>query len=194
MKIVQKDIPFYFELGVLNSNGKLQTGLVVTYAINKCSDDSLLTSGTASEVGTTGVYSFAYTFTTLADYRLQWITPVGYEDGLENITVGTAEITPADFWAYANRTLTSGGGGITAADVWNYLTTNPIVPDSILELILTNLDAKVSSITGTTPAQIWDHLGNLISKNGSIGLSLKTFLSSQGKKSFILPVDKNYKG
>jgi len=109
-------------------------------------------------------------------------------------TVGTMEMTPQDFWTYATRTLTSGGSGITAADVWDYLITNPIVPDSILELILTNLDAKVSSITCTTPAQIWDHLGNLISKNGSIGLSLKTFLSSQGKKPFILPVDKNYKG
>jgi hypothetical protein len=102
-------------------------------------------------------------------------------------TVGTMEMTPADFWAYSTRTLTSGGGGITAADVWDYLTTNPIVPNSVLDLILTNLDAKVSSITGTTPAQIWDYLDDLITTEDSIGYTLKSFIKVQKNKKSLLP-------
>lgn len=61
-------------------------------------------------------------------------------------TVGTLEMTPADFWSYANRTLTSGGGGITAADVWDHLLTAIATPGSIGDLIKTNLDGKITDI------------------------------------------------
>jgi hypothetical protein len=61
-------------------------------------------------------------------------------------TVGTLEMSPADFWSYANRTLTSGGGGITAADVWDHLLTAIATPGSIGDLIKTNLDGQISDI------------------------------------------------
>jgi hypothetical protein len=96
MKSITQNILSYLEVGVLNSSGKVQTGLVVTYTINKCSDNSLLTSGTASEIGVTGVYSFSYTFTTVAEYRLTWITPANYEDGFELLNVVVPGITIAD--------------------------------------------------------------------------------------------------
>jgi len=93
MKSITQNILSYLEVGVLNSNGKPQTGLVIDYEIRKCSDNSLLTSGTATEVGTTGVYMFSYTFTTVAEYTLHWITPINYEDGFELLNVVN---TPAD--------------------------------------------------------------------------------------------------
>lgn len=85
-EIVQNELT-YFEVGVTDASGKLRTGLVVDYEIHKCSDNSLLVSGTANEIGITGVYSFSYTFTDIEEYRLHWITPLTYDDGFENIIV-----------------------------------------------------------------------------------------------------------
>jgi hypothetical protein len=116
-----QNIPINIEVAILGNTGKFETGLSVDYEVRKVSDDSVLTSGTATEAS--GVYYFTYTFTVVEEYRLQWITPIGYEDGLENIVV-EAPVS-----------------GITASDVWDYLTTGVIVSDSVLEWILDRLDS-----------------------------------------------------
>jgi hypothetical protein len=109
-------------------------------------------------------------------------------------TTGTLLMTPADFWTYGTRTLTS-GGGITAAEVWDYLITSPIVPDSILELILTNLDAKVSSITSLTASDMVAILQNYdsakqVPTNNKISDSEKNIINEIKKISTTTTVEK----
>jgi len=76
--------------------------------------------------------------------------------------VGTMEMLPSDFWAYANRTLTDGNltaqevweyvnrtitsGGITAAEIWGYLFTSVLPDDSFGKLFKDYLNAKVGDI------------------------------------------------
>jgi hypothetical protein len=76
--------------------------------------------------------------------------------------VGTMEMLPSDFWAYANRTLTAGNltaqevweyvnrtitsGGITAAEIWGYLFTSVLPDDSFGKLFKDYLNAKVGDI------------------------------------------------
>lgn len=82
---VTKNILTNFEVAVQDNYGKFVSGLTVDYEIRKCSDDSVVTSGTATE--TNNVYHFSYTFTTAEQYRLEWTTPATYEDGFDTIEV-----------------------------------------------------------------------------------------------------------
>lgn len=82
---VTKNILTNFEVVIQDSYGKFVSGLTVDYEVRKCSDDSVVTSGTATE--TNNVYHFSYTFTTTEQYRLEWTTPAGYEDGFDTIEV-----------------------------------------------------------------------------------------------------------
>lgn len=84
--------------------------------------------------------------------------------------VGTMEMLPSDFWAYANRTLTAGNltaqevweyvnrtitsGGITAAEIWGYLFTSVLPDDSFGKLFKDYLNAKVGDI----PSAVIDEL------------------------------------
>lgn len=82
---VTKNILTNFEVAIQDNYGKFVSGLTVGYEVRKCSDDSVVTSGTATE--TNNVYHFSYTFTTAEQYRLEWTTPAGYEDGFDTIEV-----------------------------------------------------------------------------------------------------------
>lgn len=84
MKVI-KDIPTNFEVAIQDNYGKFVSGLTIGYEVRKCSDDSVVTSGTATE--TNNVYHFSYTFTSAEQYRLEWTTPATYEDGFETIEV-----------------------------------------------------------------------------------------------------------
>ena len=84
MKVI-KNIPTNFEVAIQDNYGKFVSGLTITYEVRKCSDDSVVTSGTATE--TNNVYHFTYTFTTAEQYRLEWTTPATYEDGFDTIEV-----------------------------------------------------------------------------------------------------------
>jgi len=70
-------------------------------------------------------------------------------------TVGTLEMTPADFWSYATRTLTL--GGLTAQEVWEYVN-------------------RTITSGGITAEQIWNHLLSAILTEGSVGKLLKDLL------------------
>ena len=84
MKVI-KGIATNFEVAIQDNYGKFVSGLTVDYEVRKCSDDSVVTSGTATE--TNNVYHFTYTFTSAEQYRLEWTTPAGYEDGFDTIEV-----------------------------------------------------------------------------------------------------------
>ena len=75
----------YLELSVLDVNGDFISGLTVTYEIRKSSDNSLFASGTMSEISS--VYTISAMFIIIGEYRVKYITPIGYEDGFENIYI-----------------------------------------------------------------------------------------------------------
>ena len=85
MKTFYKNQIAYLELALLDINGDYASDLTVNYEVYKCSDDSLITSGIMTIVDNT--YNFNYTFTVLGEYRIKYLTPVGYEKGIENIDI-----------------------------------------------------------------------------------------------------------
>ena len=99
-------------------------------------------------------------------------------------TVGTLEMTPADFWTYASRTLTC-GSGITAADVWDYLTTGTVVSDSVLEWILNRL----SSITAQSELSTYD-TSKGTSVKSDIQQSTSTIVDEINKTATTQPIEK----
>lgn len=123
----------YLQANVLSPLGKPASGLTVTYTVYKCSDNSIVTSGTASEIGTSGVYSFSYAFSTIGEYRLEWATPANYKNGAELISVLSAPLTTND----VGSVLTSYGAAktsdIESIDVWGTPTEDLDVAGSIGE-------------------------------------------------------------
>lgn len=77
---------YYLELFVTNSNGNPQSGLITSYTIYKASDDSIITSGSLTDVGN-GIYKASYTFTILGQYYIIYSAPSGYTDEVELIWV-----------------------------------------------------------------------------------------------------------
>jgi len=97
MITITQNIAINLECIVLSPLGKPVTGLSIDYEVIDCSDESVLTSGTATEA-TGGYYYFTYTFTAIKEYRLHWISPTNYEDGFEDLNVIVSAIVPSDTW------------------------------------------------------------------------------------------------
>ena len=95
-----KNIPDKLELVVTDLLGNYISGLIINYEVIKCSDDSVVYSGTMDEIDS--VYSKEITLTIVGEYRVKYTTPEGYENGFENIIVD-------DYDNYKG----SGGGGLT---------------------------------------------------------------------------------
>jgi len=85
MKTLFKDTLHKLEIAILDEYGDFTSGLTVLYDIRKASDNSLVVSGTTSEIN--NLYTFSYTFTNIDEYRLKYITPSEYENGFEQIYV-----------------------------------------------------------------------------------------------------------
>lgn len=130
---------YYFELGVSDIHGNFATGLVIYYNIYRSADNYLLDNGVMVEISSRGIYQFYYTFDTLGQYRIEYITPIRYPNTIETIDIveefadsatildikgtvdnikidttsiiGTLSTMVSDIWSYITRTLTSGGGG-----------------------------------------------------------------------------------
>ena len=95
-----KNIPDKLELVVTDLIGNYVSGLIINYEVIKCSDDSVVYSGTMDEIDS--VYTKEITLTIVGEYRVKYTTPEGYENGFENIIVD-------DYDNYKG----SGGGGLT---------------------------------------------------------------------------------
>lgn len=80
--------------------GKFITGLTIAYSLVKTSDGTVIGSGNCSEVGTTGVYYFDYTYTVAQEYDVFLTTPTGYYDGFETIMVENAVDVSASLTSY----------------------------------------------------------------------------------------------
>lgn len=168
MIAITQNVAINLECIVLSPLGKPVTGLSIDYEIIDCSDESVLTSGTATE-GTGGYYYFTYTFTAIAEYRLHWISPTNYEDGFELLNVVNMPVdviselntspedvavrlrncsTPTDI----TTSLTAFGvSTLTVAQVWDYLTATILTPGSIGKLLVDNIDTKLSDL----PTLFW---------------------------------------
>jgi len=85
MRTLFKDTEYKIDIGIVDELGNFATGLTVTYDVRKATDNSLVTSGTTTEIS--GIYSYTYTFTENLEYRSKFTTPIGYENGFENILV-----------------------------------------------------------------------------------------------------------
>lgn len=83
--IVIQNIEKYFEIAITDEIGNFVSGLTVLYELKNSSNDSLIISGTTTEINS--VYYFTYTFNTIGNYRLKYITPTYYDNGFYEITV-----------------------------------------------------------------------------------------------------------
>ena len=80
-----KGIPHKLELAILDDSGAFVNGLSISYDVRKCSDNTSVAAGTMSEV--VPAYTTTITLNELGDYRVVYVTPTNYENGMENLTV-----------------------------------------------------------------------------------------------------------
>ena len=86
--ILLKDTNYKLDLSIIDSKGDFVSGLIVTYAIYKSADNSLVTSGTMIEVGSKGIYQTSnISFSNEEKYRVEYTTPNKYENTIEEILV-----------------------------------------------------------------------------------------------------------
>lgn len=84
---VFKNTETYLELVVLNQTGNFISGLSITCNIYRSFDDSLFSSKTLIEVGTSGVYKSSIIFTEIGQFRIVYTTPYKYDNAIETILV-----------------------------------------------------------------------------------------------------------
>ena len=99
MQIWYKDVSGYLQLEVLDADGKVKSGLTVTYSVRLTSSGVEQDSGTL--VYANGVYSKAVTLSTAGEYNVVYTTPAGYEDGVDLISVKDYADYKADVSAVA---------------------------------------------------------------------------------------------
>ena len=83
---INRNTNYYLELLVTNTAGNGVTGLTITYEIIKSLDNSVIDSGTLSDVGN-GIYQDSYVFDTLGQYRILYYVPSPYSNEIESILI-----------------------------------------------------------------------------------------------------------
>ena len=112
---------YRFKFPVIDeATGKFVTGLTIAYSLVKTSDGTVIGSGNCSEVGTTGVYYFDYTYTVAQEYDVFLTTPTGYYDGFETIMVEQEIDVSASLLAY---------GTAKALDLTGIKAKTDLIPD-----------------------------------------------------------------
>ena len=77
---------YYLKLFVTDSVGEPVSGQINTYIIYSASSDTIVDSGTLTDIGN-GIYSGSYTFDTLGQYYIIYDTPSGFQDVIEQLEV-----------------------------------------------------------------------------------------------------------
>jgi len=85
--MIYKNQQHKLDLSLTDNLGNFVSGKTITYSIYKSSDNSLVTSGTMIEIGTSGVYEASITFTDIGQYRVNYITPSKFENLIETFYV-----------------------------------------------------------------------------------------------------------
>jgi len=124
MKTFYKDQIYYLELAIIDISGNFVTsfesGEEVTYIIKKSSDGSTIASGEMIIDG--NVWKCEWTPTIVDEYRIEYTTPAGYEDGIETLMVEDYDNYKADI---SNLALEA-----TAQDIKNKTDNLPADPAS----------------------------------------------------------------
>lgn len=157
-----------FERTLTDNQGDYVTGQTITFEVRNSTTDALITSGTMTEQNE--VYKFSYTFTSLIEARVKFITPNKFPNDLESVRVieapadstdviniiteinenetkidtiiTTLSTILTDIWNFATRTLTGiGSSGIASEANAITNTTNIIAEIDASEL-------KIDSISG----------------------------------------------
>ena len=87
---------YKLEVGLVGRNGNFVSGSTISYTIYKSDDNSLIQSGTMNEIGTSGVYQLSVTFSEVGQYRVEYITPISYENSIDTIFVKEADFDDLD--------------------------------------------------------------------------------------------------
>lgn len=89
MAEITKSTTYYLESLVTDQQGDGVTGLTVTYKVIRSSDNTVLASGTLSDIGD-GVYKGSYLFSVVGQFRVLYFTPTNYLDAIETVNVSDA--------------------------------------------------------------------------------------------------------
>jgi len=84
---------YKLELALIDIRGDFVSGKPVSYKVYKSSDNTLITSGSMTEVGTSGIYQVSVTLNEVGQYRVEYITPTKYENVIEEIFVVEADLS-----------------------------------------------------------------------------------------------------
>lgn len=80
-----------FERTLTDNQGDFVTGQTITFEVRNSATDALITSGTMIEQNE--VYKFSFTFTSLLEARVKFITPNKFPNDLESVRVVDAPAT-----------------------------------------------------------------------------------------------------
>ena len=78
---------YYLEVSIIDRKGDFVSGQTITYTVYKSIDNSIFQSGTLTEVGTSGIYQTSIQFTSVGQYRVEYVTPISYENKIETFIV-----------------------------------------------------------------------------------------------------------
>lgn len=106
MKTFYKNQICYLEIAIINIDGDFVTffesGEEVTYIIKKSSDGSIIEYGEMTIEGNT--WKVAWTPLVVGEYRVEYTTPFGYEDGMETIMIEDPTIIEGNIEAIKTET------------------------------------------------------------------------------------------
>jgi len=143
MITLYKNYTYYFESSIIDIDGDFAygSGITMDYEIIKSSDESLIDSGSMAQVG--NIYKVPYTFTQTGEYRIEYTTPLGYSNGMEEILVLEESQSPEIIVEKLNRIL-----GLSQE---NYRVLNPVydrfhnLVSSIIKIYPTSADVDADT-------------------------------------------------
>ena len=94
--IYYKDQNYYLELAIVDKTGNFLTGQVVTYTIYKSSNNTLVESGSLTEIGVSGVYKKLVLFTEAIQYRVEYVTPNKFDNVIESFIISENSLDSLD--------------------------------------------------------------------------------------------------
>lgn len=179
MITLYKNIAYKLELVVLDNDGKFAPGLTVTYEIRKCSDDSLFASGTMSE--TSSVYYVNIIFTEVAEYRIKYVTPTGYEDGFEDILVEDYDNYKANVSALAlDSTVAKDATVAKDSTVAKETTLNTKSSQTSVDTIKTDTESIIttlSTLVADIATAVWTYITRTITSGGITVAEVWTYIT-----------------
>jgi len=105
---IDKGTTYVMEVQVLNPNGTPGTGLTLSFDIRNAGTDASLSSGTLTEIGTTGVYTDTFTFSTVDQFRILY-TASGFPIVIESLDVVDVQVAIGDLGDTVEDNTSPGG-------------------------------------------------------------------------------------